>query len=379
MTGKITSIDFYILQAGEEKRPHWVSLFKVPSANELLVRVKTDDGVEGFGLATSYTDISPITNVVKSGIADEIVGMDALAPEPIYQKLFGLTSTRIATEKHWGREALIRISSAIDLACWDIVGKTAGLPLYRLFGGYRNKVPCYVTCAYYRDGKDNVELRDEIQMLVDQGHRGFKGKVGGLSLAEDIERMEIVRDVIGPERELMIDVNRAWDLKTAIEGAKRLEALKPVWLEEPVRWTDDRRELKLLAQRTTIPLSGGESEITSYGCRAMLEEQAIQILQFDCTMFGGYTEGRKLAALCELNHVDVAPHHDCFIHAPLVAATPAGRIVESFTDPERDPLQAELFENPPHIADGWLTLNEDPGIGLTLSEAAVIKFGSRVR
>ena len=378
MPTRITSIEFYVLQAGEEKRPHWVSLFKVPSANELLVRMKSSDGVEGFGLATSYTDITPITNVVKSGIADEIIGMDPLAPEQIYQKLFGLTSTRTATEKGWSRETLIRISSAVDLACWDIVGKTAGLPLYRLFGGHRDKVPCYVTCAYYRDGKDNAELRDEIQMLVAQGHRGFKGKVGGLSLAEDIARMEIVRDVIGPDRDLMIDVNRAWDLKTAIEGAKLLEALSPVWLEEPVRWTDDRRELKLLAQRTSIPLSGGESEITSYGCRAMLEEQAIQILQFDCTMFGGYTEGRKLAALCELNHVDVAPHHDCFIHAPLVASTPAGRIVESFTDPERDPLQAELFENPPEIAGGWLTLNEDPGIGLTLSESAVKKFGKQI-
>jgi D-galactarolactone cycloisomerase len=235
-----------------------------------------------------------------------------------------------------------------------------------------------VTCAYYRDGKDNAELRDEIQMLVAQGHKGFKGKVGGLSLNEDIARMEIVREIIGPDKDLMIDVNRAWDLKTAIEGARLLEPLQPVWLEEPVRWTDDRRELKLLSQQTNIPLSGGESEITSYGCRAMIEEQAIQILQFDCTMFGGFTEGRKLAALCELNHVDVAPHHDCFIHAPLVAGTPAGRIVESFTDPERDPLQAELYENPPHIDNGWLTLNEAPGLGLTLSESAVKKFGTRV-
>ena len=134
----------------------------------------------------------------------------------------------------------------------------------------------------------------------------------------------------------------------------------------------------LPAARTSIPLSGGESELTSYGCRALLEENAVQILQFDCTMFGGFTEGRKLAALCELNHVDVAPHHDCFIHAQLVAASPAGRIVESFTDPERDPLQAELFENPPKIADGWLTMNDAPGLGLTLSPAAMEKFGERV-
>ncbi|MAZ98241.1 MAG: mandelate racemase [Rhodospirillaceae bacterium] len=378
MSSIIKEIEFSILTAPDEKRPHWVSLFKVPSANELLVRMKTDDGVEGFGLATSYTDITPLVNVVKGGLSDEILGMDALSPERLYEKLFGLTFSRKAAENSWGREALIRITSAVDIACWDIVGKTANLPLYRLFGGYRNKVPCYVTCAYYRDGKDNAELRDEIQMLVEQGHKGFKGKVGGLSLNEDIARMEIVREMIGPDNDLMIDVNRAWDIKTAIEGARLLEPLKPVWLEEPVRWTDDRRELKLLSQQTNIPLSGGESEITSYGCRAMIEEQAIQILQFDCTMFGGFTEGRKLAALCELNHVDVAPHHDCFIHAPLVAGTPAGRIVESFTDPERDPLQAELYENPPHIAEGWLTLNEAPGLGLTLSESAIKKFGTRV-
>lgn len=378
MSSKIKEIEFSILTAPDEKRPHWVSLFKVPSANELLVRMKTDDGVEGFGLATSYTDITPLVNVVKGGLSDEILGMDALSPERLYEKLFGLTFSRKAAENSWGREALIRISSAVDIACWDIVGKMANLPLYRLFGGYRNKVPCYVTCAYYRDGKDNAELRDEIQMLVEQGHKGFKGKVGGLSLNEDIARMEIVREIIGPDKDLMIDVNRAWDLKTAIEGARLLEPLQPVWLEEPVRWTDDRRELKLLSQQTNIPLSGGESEVTSYGCRAMIEEQAIQILQFDCTMFGGFTEGRKLAALCELNHVDVAPHHDCFIHAPLVAGTPAGRIVESFTDPERDPLQAELYENPPQIDNGWLTLNEAPGLGLTLSESAVKKFGTRV-
>ena len=378
MSSTIKEIEFSILTAPDEKRPHWVSLFKVPSANELLVRMKTDDGVEGFGLATSYTDITPLVNIVKGGLSDEILGMDALSPERLYEKLFGLTFSRKAAENSWGREALIRVSSAVDIACWDIVGKTANLPLYRLFGGYRNKVPCYVTCAYYRDGKDNVELRDEIQMLVEQGHKAFKGKVGGLSLTEDIARMEIVREMIGPDNDLMIDVNRAWDLKTAIEGARLLDPLKPVWLEEPVRWTDDRRELKLLSQQTNIPLSGGESEITSYGCRAMIEEQAIQILQFDCTMFGGFTEGRKLAALCELNHVDVAPHHDCFIHAPLVAGTPAGRIVESFTDPERDPLQAELYENPPQIAEGWLTLNEAPGLGLTLSDSAIKKFGKRV-
>jgi L-alanine-DL-glutamate epimerase-like enolase superfamily enzyme len=377
MAPKIAGLEVFVLRAPDDRRPHWVSHFIAPRASEILVRMRTSEGVEGFGLATSYSAVEQIAAAFRSGIGEQIVGMDPLAPERLYQKLFALTSQRLAHERGWGRESLVRIAAAVDIACWDIIGKMAGLPLYQLFGGYRDRVPCYVTCAYYRDGKDLVELRDEMQKLKAQGHTAFKAKVGGLTLAEDMKRLEVVHEVIG-DNDLMVDVNRAWDLATATEAIGLLEPLKPRWLEEPVRWADDRRELKLLSRRTRIPLSAGESEMTSYGCRALLEEQAVQILQFDCTMFGGFTEGRKLAAACELNHVQVAPHHDCFIHAQLVASTPAGCIVEAFTDPERDPLQAELFENPPGIAGGWLTLNDAPGLGLTLSGAALTKFGQRV-
>jgi D-galactarolactone cycloisomerase len=375
---KVVSLQVHILRAPDTGRPHWVSHFIVPKANEILVRVQTDEGVEGIGMATSYTPIEAAIHAVKTGIADQIVGADPLAPEALYQKLFALTWQRLSNEKKWTREAIIRISAAVDIALWDIVGKVAKLPLYRLFGGFRNAVPCYVTCAYYRDGKTLSELKDEMHMLKDQGHTGFKAKAGGLPLAEDLARLELVREVIGERNDLMVDVNRGWDLATAIEGARLMEPLNPRWLEEPVRWADDRRELKLLAQKTRIPLSAGESELTSYGCRALLEEQAIQILQFDCTMMGGFTEGRKLSALCEFHHVQDAPLHDCFIHAHIVGATPAGAIVESFTDPERDPLQAELFEDPPKIAKGVLTLKEAPGLGLTLSEKALKKFGERI-
>lgn len=374
----ITDLDVYLLKGPKDKRPHWVSNFTVPTANEILIRMRTSDGVEGFGLATSYTSADPIIHVLKTGITDRLIGANPMMPERIYADLFSLTSKRLAHEKGWSREALIRLSAAVDVACWDIIGKTAGLPLYQLFGGYRDQVPYYVTCAYYRDGKDLAELRDEITELKEQGHRGFKAKVGGLELAQDIERLEIVRDVIGDDCELMVDVNRAWDLETATEAAQALIPLKPAWLEEPLRWHDDRRMLKLLSQRTQIPLSAGESEITSYACRSVIEEQAIQILQFDVTMFGGFTESRKMAALCELNHVTVTPHHDCFIHSQLVASTPAGGYVEAFTNPERDPLQAELFVNPPKLENGWLTVNQDPGLALTLSEDAVAKYGHKI-
>jgi len=124
-------------------------------------------------------------------------------PSVCIQKLFGLTTSRTANERGWSREALIRISAAVDIACWDIVGKAAGLPLYRLFGGYRDEVPAYVTCGYYREGKDLAELRDEMHMLVDQGHTGFKAKAGGLPVPEDVERMAVMREVIGDQCDFM--------------------------------------------------------------------------------------------------------------------------------------------------------------------------------
>ena len=373
----IDSLEVYTLSNPNDVKPHWVSHFIVPTANELLIKIKTKNGNSGFGMATSYTDITPIIKPFKNGLQDLIIGEDPFCPEKIYDKIFKLTDTRISSEKGWSREALIRISAALDIACWDLIGKAANIPLYKLFGGYRNKIPVYVTCAYYRDDKDEKELRDELKKLIEIGHQSFKVKVGGLSIKEDAKRLEIIRDEIGSQKDLMIDVNRAWDLATAVEGVNEFKKFKPTWIEEPVRWEDDKRNLKLLSKQTEIPLSGGESEVTIYGCRSMIEEDAIQILQFDCTMFGGFTNGKKLSALCEINHIDIAPHHDCYIHAPLVASSPSGRIVESF-DNERDPLQSELFENVHKMSNGWIYLNENPGLGFEISETALKKFGKLV-
>ena len=375
---KITDVEAYMLTGPPEERGHWVSHYPVHQANELLIRLKTDDGLEGFGLGSSRLLIKGAAEMFNEGLKEIIIGEDALAPERLYEKIFSITHQKMAFLKEWSRNGLLITSAAIDLAMWDILGKASGQPLFRLFGGYREEVPCYVTCAYYRDGKDLGELREEMEMLKAQGHRAFKAKIGGASLDEDMARLRVIREVIGDEDELMLDVNGAWDLPTAIEGARLLKEIRPRWIEEPVRWFDDRRELRILARKTDIPLSAGESEQTGHGVRALLEEQAIDIVQFDCTRMGGFTMGKKLAALAELNHVEIAPHHDCFIHAHIVAASPAGCIVESFTDPERDPLQAELFENPPRIENGTLYLNDAPGLGLTLSEDAIEKFGTRI-
>jgi D-galactarolactone cycloisomerase len=148
MAPKIVGLEVFVLRAPDDHRPHWVSHFIAPRASEVLVRMRTSEGVEGFGLATSYTAVGQIVEVFRSGVGEQILGMDPLAPERLHQKLFALTSQRLAHERGWGRESLVRIAAAVDIACWDIIGKIAGLPLYQLFGGYRDRVPCYVTCAY---------------------------------------------------------------------------------------------------------------------------------------------------------------------------------------------------------------------------------------
>ncbi len=159
----IDSIEIYTLSNPDDVKPHWVSHFIVPTANELLIKIKNKDGNSGFGLATSYTDISPLIKPFSNGLSDFIIGEDPFCPEKIYQKIFKLADTRISNEKGWSKEAIIRISAALDIACWDLIGKSSNIPLYKLFGGYRNKVPVYVTCGYYREGKTDTELREEFK------------------------------------------------------------------------------------------------------------------------------------------------------------------------------------------------------------------------
>src|ERR1700721_4650260 len=126
---KIVELDVQILPPPDDGPAYWVSNFIVRRANELLVRIRTQCGVEGFALPTMYTSAEPMIQAFKFGIGDLVLGEDAAAPERLYEKLFGLTSQRIPYEKGWGREPLIRILSAIDIACWDAIGKAANMPL----------------------------------------------------------------------------------------------------------------------------------------------------------------------------------------------------------------------------------------------------------
>jgi L-alanine-DL-glutamate epimerase-like enolase superfamily enzyme len=157
---------------------------------------------------------------------------------------------------------------------------------------------------------------------VEAGYRAIKIKVGGTTLDEDVERVKALRQALGDDIDLMLDANRAWDVKIAIEAARRFADYHPRWIEEPIQWYDDIRALSILKQNTHLPLASGESAHTRFEARQLIEQRAVDILQFDGTKNGGITEWRKIAGMCSMYHVDIAPHHDPQIHGHLVAASP---------------------------------------------------------
>ena len=188
----------------------------------------------------------------------------------------------------------------IDAAIYDIMAQSAGLPVYKFLGGYRDTVPVYVTGGYYREGKGIPELITEVRGYVDQGLNAIKLKVGGISggfsVEDDYNRVKAVREAVGPKVKLMLDANQGWDVPTAIQASNRMYDLDIVWLEEPLHWYDDVEPLKQVKLNTRIPLASGEHELTRWGARRLMETGAIDVMQFDCNAHAGnhrVAQGRR--------------------------------------------------------------------------------------
>jgi L-alanine-DL-glutamate epimerase-like enolase superfamily enzyme len=288
--------------------------------------------------------------------------------------MFRITRQRMPAERGWARPAIITACCAIDIALWDILGKAAGLPLYKVLGGYANRARAYVGGGYYRDDKGLTELREEMLRFREMGYDAFKMKIGALPLRDDLARVAAVREAIGPESALMVDVNGAWDLQRAREGVRALGDFGLTWIEEPLCWADAKRSLPLLRAGSPLAIAEGHNEETHLSCIDFIERGAVDIIQFDATSFAGITHGRKIMAMAEAHHLRFSPHLELQIHAHLVAASPAGFMVESHADPARDPMWFEVFRGAPEFKDGWVELSDRPGLGIELDEKAVAQY-----
>jgi L-alanine-DL-glutamate epimerase-like enolase superfamily enzyme len=369
---KIRKIEAYALTIPLHAR-YWVSNEVIDKCSQIIVKVSTDDGPTG--LATLHGRNMPRVLEIVAELDVYLRGRDALAQEAIWGDLFGLTTQSPGTISKLKlpdvggpdkRAAMLAALAGIDIALWDIKGKAAGLPVWRLLGGERKSIRAYVTGGYYQDGADILAIAPEMAGYVAQGFNGVKMKVGGMALDVDVQRVRAVREAIGPDTMLMVDANCAYTLHQAIEAIRAFEPYGIHWFEEPLHWYDSVRALGRLAQHTHVPLASGESEMHSWACRDLIDLGGVRYMEFDATRSGGITEWLRVAAYAHLHGVLMATHHDPHIHGHLAASAPNGECVEVFVDENRDPLWARLFTERAQLRDGHLHLNDLPGFGFDI-------------
>jgi len=362
--------------------------------NTLVVEVETDSGLVGLGEAGSAGGPLASTQVVvEQELKPLLLGEDPLRIERLWQKMF------LRTRQHGRRGIVMHAISGVDIALWDLAGKVATLPLYRLFGGYRDAVEAYASGGFYQEGKDIAALADEAGSYVARGFRAMKMKVGRnpstqtnlremlahhdvcmVSLDEDLARVEAVRKALGRDGKLMVDINCAWSPALAIQMGKAMEPYDLYWIEEPVA-TDDIRGSAEVARALGTAIAGYETEVGLYGFRELIVQGAVDIIQPDIAWAGGFTECRRIAAFAHAYNLMVAPH--AFSSAVtlvasmhLLASIPNGLILEFDQNPNA--LREHLLKEPITVDhEGFVKLPERPGLGIELDPVTVEKY--RVR
>ena len=378
---KITAIHAHPLSAPLEQ-PLYTAQEALKDSSILLVEVQTDAGLTGFGEIKGAPMKAIAEWIVRFG--DLLRGADPLAHEVVWNRLFTLTVPRpramfgegvFPPAPRSARPQVMAAIGGIDIALWDLKGKAAGMPVYRLLGGAPRPIFTYATGGYYPRDATLAGAAEEMAGFVAKGYRAVKLKTGGFSVDEEIERVAAVREAIGAQTLLMIDNNAAYGLNECVRFARGIERYDITWLEEPLHWYLQPADYVQLARETRIPLSHGEREIHRFTVRDFIECGAIKYLQFDSTRAAGFTEAIRVAQLAEQHGVFVVPHHSPEIHGHLVLAMPeVGYCVESHGSDTRDPLRHRLYRDEVEMRGGYIHLGDKPGFGLDVDWKAVERY-----
>jgi D-galactarolactone cycloisomerase len=364
-------------------RPLYTAHETLASSSMVLVEVEAGDGLVGWGQIRG----APLADLCRwvQALGEQALGMDALAHEAVWARLFELTCPR--PEAMFGRDGAVKplprgarpqIMAAlggIDLALWDIKGKAANLPVYSLLGGELRPVYTYATGGYYKDGETVAGCAAELAGFVAAGYTAVKLKSGGFAVEAEAVRVAAVRAAIGGEALLMLDLNAAYSLNDCVRFARRVERHDITWLEEPLHWHLQPRDYAALARATRIPLSHGERELHRLTVRDFIESGAIRYVQFDATRSAGLTEALRVAQLAAQHGVYVVPHLAPEIHLHLALALPGlGYCVESHGSRERDPLWHHFFAAGVERRGSHLHLKPAPGFGFEIDRTLLARF-----
>jgi len=339
----------------------------------VLVEIFTDTGLVGLGNAA----LSPLVTktLIDTYLKPLLIGADPWDTEYLWQQMYRRTLA-------FGRKGVaLAAISAVDIALWDLLGKDAKQPVYRLLGGRtKARIPVYASRLY---AMPIPELRAEAQKYKDQGYTAMKlrfgwGPIDGAAgMQKNVELIRNVREVIRYDIDLMADAYMGWTLDYAKRMLPLIEPFQLRWLEEPVI-PDDTRGYKELKSYGRVPIAGGEHEFTSFGFRDLLEANALDYIQFDTNRVGGISQARKITALAESFQVPVVPHAGQMHNFHVVMASLNSPIAEFFPKVDVEvgnELFWYIFDGEPEPVDGYIDLDENvPGLGLTVNEESLKRF-----
>lgn len=364
----------------EYKQDFWMSS---ASANQvynnrfcIFIQIFTDAGITGIGEA-DYPGGPPssVVAVLEKELGPALIGKDPLSIQAIWDDMYymHIQHSRVGIHMH--------AISGIDIALWDIAGKVAGLPCYRLWGGHHNMIPAYSSGGMYYglpgenpDGMMGMEA--EMALTKQKGFRGYKMKVGKptLTLQQDIARVRYARDCLGDHFDLIVDANCTWDLLRAYDYLPYLEELGVKFIEEPFQ-LNQPQTYKKLSEATRIPLAGSENETSLLGFTDIMHS-GVYFVQPNVCRVGGPTNMRRIMTLIDLNERIFAPHSWSSIicmsaNMHLMATTRKHYMLEYDINPSA--FREDLVAEPYPFKDGIYEIPDRPGLGLEINFDTVEK------
>lgn len=333
----------------------------------IVTRVHTSGGIVGEAFNGDTDDgQDTIVRIINEEITPHLLGMSAMNTEGCWQASLPPTYDILRD-----RSLALQAIACVDSAIWDAVGKALDVPLYQLWGGYRDRLPAICIGGYYTG--DEADSARQVEHYLDLGFAGCKFKVGRLSPEDDARRTRLARKAGGENFVLMVDANQGYTRDEAIQFARATADLNLRWFEEPCGWLNDRRDMRDVRVMGHIPVTAGQSESTRAGLRDLIAAGAVDACNADASWIGGPSEWRRIAAIASAYQVQMAHHEEPQVSAHLLASIPHGTYLETFA-PERDPLFWNLIANRREFVDGDYLVPEGPGLGLELDADYIARY-----
>jgi L-alanine-DL-glutamate epimerase-like enolase superfamily enzyme len=369
------------------ERQHLSDFGKQPSFDSVIVRIETDAGITGWGEAkagvASTAACGGLAAIINLDFAPLLIGQDPRDVSRLWDTLYNMPRQGFAiAEGHvfpaLGRRGLsVSAIAGVDLALWDILGKSLDAPVWRLLGGRRaERMPAYASGGWA--GADRIG--EQLLGYIEQGgFRAVKMRVGSMdgSVARSAARVRAARQALGPDVGLAADAHGTWTVAEAKAFCRMVEDCDLMWFEEPVT-ADDKQGQAEVRRSSSVPISSGESEFTRHDFRELAELRAADVLQPDLAIAGGITEGIRIGAIASAFNLRLAPH--LWSGAPafaaglhLSASQSAGFILEYSLG--HNPMLHDLIEEQFPVQDGFVAVPDRPGLGITVKEEFVARHG----